>query len=42
MVGGLMGHFKAPKVEVVHYGDNKGRGVVAMEAIARGGLHLRI
>lgn len=31
-----MGHTKTPRVEVVNFGANKGRGVVTMEAIAKG------
>lgn len=42
MISGLMGQTKAPRMEVVKFGANKGRGVVAMEAIKRGHLCVNI
>lgn len=35
LTAGLLGHSGAPRLEVVDFGMNKGRGVVAMEKIAK-------
>lgn len=36
LASGLLGHSPSPKLEVVNFGPNKGRGVVALEAISKG------
>ena len=36
LTSGLLGHSRSPKLEVVNFGQNKGRGVVASEPISKG------
>ena len=36
LTSGLLGHSPSPKLEVVNFGRNKGRGVVALEPISKG------